>query len=155
MVVLKKQLKVLQGQQHLFDDIRYFFYITNDHEMTAEQIIRFYRKRADHENDIEQLKNGVKALRAPSDTLLSNWAYMAIASTAWDLKAWYGMLLPYKVLGRQIVRMEFKKFVNSFINIPCLIIKTGRKIIYKAVGYNENLKHIFSFSDKMRECCFP
>jgi hypothetical protein len=37
-------------------------------------MIQFYRNRAVHENDIDQLKNGVKALAPASDSLLSNWA---------------------------------------------------------------------------------
>ena len=139
----------------LFDDVRYFFYITNDDKKSVEQLIQFYRNRADHENDIEQLKNGVSALNNPSDSLISNWAYMAIASLSWDLKAWYGLLLPYRALGRSIVRMEFKKFIHTFIQIPCLIIKSGRKITYRLVGYNDQLKHIFNLLNRMRHFAFP
>jgi hypothetical protein len=74
MIVLRKTIKVLKGQYQLFDDIRYFFYITNDDKKSVEQLIQFYRNRADHENDIEQLENGVSALNNPSDSLISNWA---------------------------------------------------------------------------------
>ena len=155
MVVLRKTLKVLQGELELFDEIRYFFYITNERKESVQEVIRFYFGRADHENDIEQLKNGVKALQAPSNTLESNWAYMVIASLAWDLKAWYGLLLPYRHLGLRIVRMEFKRFINTFINIPCLIVRTGRRILYRIVGYNESLKHILDFSETLRNFSFP
>ncbi|MDZ7663779.1 MAG: IS1380 family transposase [Desulfotignum sp.] len=155
MIVLRKTIKVLKGQCQLFDDIRYFFYITNDDKKSVEQLIQFYRNRADHENDIEQLKNGVSALNNPSDSLISNWAYMAIASLSWDLKAWYGLLLPYRALGRSIVRMEFKKFIHTFIQIPCLIIKSGRKITYRLVGYNDQLKHIFNLFDRLKHFAFP
>ncbi|MCA1793958.1 MAG: IS1380 family transposase, partial [Desulfobacteraceae bacterium] len=155
MIVLRKTIKVLKGQYQLFDDIRYFFYITNDDKKSMEQLIQFYRDRADHENDIEQLKNGVSALNNPSDSLISNWAYMAIASLSWDLKAWYGLLLPYRALGRSIVRMEFKKFIHAFIQIPCLIIKSGRKITYRLVGYNDQVQHIFNLLDRMRHFAFP
>ena len=106
------------------------------------------------ENDIEQLKNGVRALQAPSDNLLSNWAYMVIASLAWDLKAWYGMLLPYRHIGLQIIHMEFKRFINTFIRIPCLIIKTGRRICYRLVGYNAKLKHTLDFSQMLKSFSF-
>ena len=126
MIVLRKTLKVIKGDMNLFDDVRYFFYITNDSKRTAAEMVEFYRNRSDHENDIEQLKNGVKALMPASDSLLSNWALMVIASLAWDLKAWYGLLLSYRPLGLSIVRMEFKRFLNTFIRIPCLIVKTGR-----------------------------
>ena len=155
MVVLKKILKVTQGEIQLFDDVRYFFYITNETKKSKEQVLEFYRSRADHENDIEQLKNGAKALQTPSNTLLSNWAYMAIASTAWDLKAWFGLLMPYRHLGKRIVRMEFKRFINTFIRIPCLIITTGRKIVYRLVGYNDSLKHTLNFFCTLKQLSFP
>jgi hypothetical protein len=139
-VVLRKNLTVEKGDLALFDDIRYFFYITNDHDMTPQEVVYFSNERCDHENDIEQLKNGVNAMRMPADDLIPNWAYMVIATLAWNMKAWYGLLTPNKVLGHQIIRMEFKRFINTFINIPCVIIKTGRRIVYRLVGYNNYMK---------------
>jgi len=153
-IVLKKELKVIKGTVNLFDDVRYFFYITNDLEKTPEEIIGFYRKRSDHENDIEQLKNGVKALHSPSNTFFANWAYMVIAATAWDLKAWYGLMLPYRPAGGQIIRMEFKHFLNCFINIPCIIIKTGRKICYSIIGFSHSLQFLLDFVLKLRKFKF-
>jgi len=38
-VVLVKELEVHQGQQLLFDDSRCFFYITNDFEKPADEIV--------------------------------------------------------------------------------------------------------------------
>ena len=117
-VVLRKNLTVEKGDRALFDDIRYFFYITNDRTMTPPEVVYFANDRCDHENDIEQLKNGVNAMRMPVDDLVSNWAYMVIAALAWNMKAWYGLLTPNKMLGHQIIRMEFKRFLNTFIKIP-------------------------------------
>ena len=153
-IVLKKKIKITRGEEILSDEIRYFFYITNDQTRSTREIIEFYRDRADHENDIAQLKNGTRALHAPSNTLTSNWAYMVIASLAWTLKAWYGLLIPYRPLGKAIVRMEFKRFVNTFINIPCLIIKTGRKICYRFIGYNSKIKSMLKFSDMLKNFAF-
>jgi len=142
-VVLRKNLTVEKGDLALFDDIRYFFYITNDRLMTPAGVVYFSNERCDHENDIEQLKNGVNAMRMPVDDLVSNWAYMVIAALAWNMKAWYGLLTPNKVLGKQIIRMEFKRFINAFIKVPCVIIKTGRRIVYRLVGYNSYIKDFF------------
>jgi len=142
-VALRKNLTIEKGDLALFDDIRYFFYITNDRLMTPQEAVYFSNERCDHENDIEQLKNGVNAMRMPVDDLLSNWAYMVIAALAWNLKAWYGLLTPNKVLGHQIIRMEFKRFINTFIKISCLIIKTGRRIVYRLIGYNSYMKDFF------------
>ena len=76
----------------------------------------------------------------PVHDLVSNWAYMVIASLAWNLKAWLGLLTPNASLRNQILRMEFKRFVNTFILIPCLIVKTGRRIVYRILSYHGYLK---------------
>lgn len=142
-VVLRKNLTIEKGDLALFDDVRYFFYITNDRSMTPQEVVYFSNDRCDHENDIEQLKNGVNAMRMPVDNLVSNWAYMVIAALAWNMKAWYGLLTPDRVLRRQIIRMEFKRFINTFIKIPCVIIKTGRRIVYRLVSYNNYMRDFF------------
>jgi len=153
-VALRKNLTIEKGEMALFDYIRYFFYITNDHDMSAQEVVYFSNERCDHENDIEQLKNGVNALRMPVNDLLSNWAYMVIASLAWNMKAWYGLLTPNKALGRKIVRMEFKRFVNTFIRIPCIIIKTGRRIVYRLIGYNTHTRDFFKTFSAIRSLQF-
>lgn len=150
MIVLRKTINEFKGERLLFDDVRYFFYITNDWKKSARQLVEFYRKRADHENDIEQLKNGVRSMDNPSDTLNANWAYMVIASLAWDLKAWYGMMMPYRPLGLSIIRMEFKRFIQTFINIPCLILKSSRVIKYRLIGYNHRLRSLLNYAEFIR-----
>jgi hypothetical protein len=152
MVVLRKNLTVERGEIALFDDIRYFFYITNDTMMSPAEVVYFANDRCDHENDIEQLKNGVKALRMPADDLVSNWAYMVIAALGWSLKAWVGLWMPSKVLGKRIVRMEFKRFLNTFMKIPCLIVKAGRRITYRVVGYNRCLKDYLRAFSTIKAC---
>ncbi len=90
----RKNISVQKGEVVLFDEIRYFFYITNRRDLTKEQVVAFANQRCDQENVIEQLKNGVNAMRMPVDDLLSNWAYMVMTALAWNLKAWYGLLMP-------------------------------------------------------------
>lgn len=156
-VVLRKNLTVEKGDMALFDDIRYFFYITNDSIMTPQEVVYFANDCCDHENDIEQLKYGVNAMRMQVDDLVSNWAYMVIAALAWNMKAWYGLLTPNKVLGHQIISMEFKRFVNTvntFIKIPCVIINTGRRIVYRFIGYNSYLKDFFKTFAAMKRLKF-
>ena len=78
----------------LFEEYRYLFYITNDRTMTAEEVVFLANDRCDQENLIAQLKSGVRALMAPVDDLVSNWAYMVMGSLAWSLKAWSALLIP-------------------------------------------------------------
>src|SRR5437899_1146000 len=94
MVAVRKNLSVEKGEQVLFDDLRYFFYITNDESTPAAEIVLLANDRCNQENLIEQLKNGVHAMRMPVNTTVSNGAYMVMASLAWTLKAWFALSLP-------------------------------------------------------------
>ncbi len=94
MVALSKDLSVEQGDNVLFNEYRYFFYITNDWEMTAHQVVAQARSRCNQENLIAQLKGQVRALHAPVNTLVANWAYMVMAALAWSIKAWCALSLP-------------------------------------------------------------
>lgn len=134
-VVLRKNLSVEKGETVLFDDIRYFFYITNDTKMSTRQVVRFINGRCDHENDIEQLKNGIHAMRMPSGDLYSNWAYMVIVALAWNLKAWYGLLMPDRKTGADVVRMEFARFLNGFMALPAQVFTQARQIRLRLLAW--------------------
>jgi len=134
-VVIRKNLSIEKGEEVLFDDIRYFFYITNDTKMTARQVVRFINGRCDHENDIEQLKNGINAMRMPSGDLHSNGAYMVMAALAWNLKAWYGILMPDKKTGAEVIRMEFPRFLNGFMALPAQVLKQARQIKLRVLAW--------------------
>jgi len=144
MIVVRKNLSVEQGDEALFDDVRYFFSLTNDFATPAAELVLLANRRCNQENLIEQLKNGVRALRMPVDNLVSNWAYMVIASLAWTLKAWYALLLPedgrwaekHRAEKYAVLAMEFKTFVNAFIRLPCQIVRTGRHILFRLLSWN-------------------
>jgi hypothetical protein len=154
MVVVRKNLTVEKGEDRLFDDVRYFFYITNDRDRTAAEIIFFANDRCNQENVIGQLKSGVNALRMPSDGLVSNWAYMVIATLAWNLKAWYGLVTLAPAVRRDILRMEFKRFLGSFVQIPCQIVATGRRLVCRILTYSRHLGTFLETFDRIRQLKF-
>jgi len=143
-VVVRKSLSVEKGEQVLFDDVRYFFYITNDRQAPLAQIVREANERCNQENVIAQLKSGVQALAMPVDNLVSNGAYMVMAALAWTLKAWLALLLPetgrwsakYQTQKQTVLKMEFKKFRHAFVQLPCQIVRTGRRLVYRLLSWN-------------------
>jgi len=149
-VVLRKDLAVEQGQLRLFDDVRYFFYLTNLPDTTSAEVVYLANDRGNQENLLEQLRNGVQALRMPVDSLVSNWAYLVMASLAWSLKAWFALRLPergrwkerYRAEKRQVLTMEFKRFVNAFVRVPCQIVRAGRRMVYRLLAWNP-WQHVF------------
>jgi hypothetical protein len=144
LVIVRKNISVQKGERVLFDELRYFFYLTNRWDLSVETIVSLANGRCDQENVIEQLKNGVHAMRMPVDDLESNWAYMVMAALAWNLKAWYGLLVPDRERGLELVRMEFRRFLHAIILLPCQIVRTGRKIVYRLLGYNGWMKDFFA-----------
>ncbi|HID67020.1 MAG TPA: hypothetical protein EYP31_01820 [Roseibacterium sp.] len=157
-VALKKHLVWSKGQAQLWDEVRYFFYITNDRKAPAYEIVLGANKRCNQENLIEQLKNGVHALRAPVDGLLSNWSYMVMAGLAWNLKVWFALLMP--VHGRwrtkhsaereEVLRMQAKRFINTFLRVPAQIVRSGRRVIYRLLSWNRWQPWLLRMADAMR-----
>ena len=149
-VVVWKDLEVHKGQQKLFDDTRCFFYISNDREKPAEEIVFEANGRCNQENLLAQLKGDTRSLTAPVDSLLSNWAYMVMGSLAWSLKAWAALLLPeegrwqdrQREAKRKLLRMDFSTFRNAMLRVPAQILSAGRKIVYRFLSWNP-WQHVF------------
>jgi hypothetical protein len=160
MIVLRKRVGVDEGQMRLFEEYRYFFYITNDRKMTAEQIVFSANDRCDQENLIAQLKGGVHALTAPVDDLASNWAYMVMGSLAWSLKAWSALLVPvsprhrakHEAEKRTLLRMEFATFQAAFIQMPCQIVRGGRRLIYRLLSWNPWQGTFLRLVERLHKC---
>lgn len=147
LIICRKTIDVGIHQQVLWQEYRYFFFITNDRAKPAAQLVLEANKRCDQENLIAQLKNGVHAMKLPVADLISNWAYMVMASLAWSLKAWFGLMLPEaqgrgrakQIRARQkhsVVRMEFGTFIAAVIRLPAQIVRGGRKLTYRLLSYS-------------------
>jgi hypothetical protein len=159
LIVLRKNLSIERGEQVLFDDYRYFFYLTNDGDRSAVEIVFDANQRCNQENLHAQLKGGVRALTAPVDNLESNWAYMVMTGLAWNLKAWWA-LWPTASPGRwreqhqrdkqTVLGMEFKTFVNAFLRMPCQLVRAGRRLIFRLLSWNPWQPLFFRTLDQLR-----
>jgi len=157
-VVVRKHIDVEQGQQRLFEEVRYFFYITNAKRSTLppRKVVASAGNRCNQENTIAQLK-ACGALAAPLDNLVSNWAYMAIASLAWTLKCWSGLMI--RPAGRKqerarqqearcrVLRMEFATYLNSLMRIPAQVIRSARRLVYRLLTYRPSVDVLLLMHD--------
>lgn len=154
-VAVRKNLSHEKAELVLFEEVRYFFYITNDITLSCDEVVREANDRCNQENLIEQLKNGARSLHAPVNTLHANWAYMVMASLAWTLKAWVALTLPIHPRWRErhveehtkLLRMEYRTFLAAFINVPCQILRSGRQLIYRLLAWNPWQHVFFRFVD--------
>ncbi len=158
-IVIRKDLSIEKGQERLFEDYRYFFYITNDRDLSASEIVFLANDRCDQENLMAHLKKGAAASTAPVDSLLSNWAFMVMTSLAWNLKAWFAMWPKiherwqdkHAAEQHDILRMEFKRFANQFILIPCQVLRQGRRLIYRWLNWTPGMFFFRRFLASLQE----
>jgi hypothetical protein len=145
MVVVRKNISVAKGEKVLFDDVRYFFYINNIGVLTEEQLVWVANHRCNQENLLAQLHGAVGALKAPVNTLESNGAYMVMTALAWNLKAWWALMLPvapgrwqerHREEKNWVLKLEFRTFVQAFLRLPCQIVRTGRRLVYRLLSWN-------------------
>lgn len=157
MVALRKTIVEERGQQSLGTNYRYFFYVTNDRSLSARDVVREANDRCAQENVLAELKHGVRALRAPVNTLNANWAYMVIASLAWSIKAWFALTLPVSARWRErheadrqrLLRMDFRSFLQRLILIPAQILHTGRRLVFRLLGYTTDTPLLFRLLDAL------
>jgi hypothetical protein len=91
--LLRKRLATEKRGVRLREEYRYFFFITNDRKMPADQVVLTAGGRCDQENLVgPQLKGGVHALTTPVDNLVSNWAYMVMARVSLTVVATFDLL---------------------------------------------------------------
>jgi len=150
-VVLRKEVHQTRGQMRLFDKEEpvYFFYITNAEESSkpTRQVVIDANARCDQENNISQLKQC--ALSAPLNDLTSNWAYMVIASLAWNLKIWSGLMIKPSGTAKQkeeqaaiknkLIGMDFSTFRDRVLMVPAQIIRRSRTLVYRLLSYRPSV----------------
>jgi hypothetical protein len=127
MIVRRVKTRETQGQQVLWEGYRYRFMITDERRWSAEEVVRFGYGRCDIENDIEQMENGLTAMRMPTGELLANGAFLMMGQIAWNLKAWAALL----VLPEETGRWEWKRFRHAFVYIGAKVIRQARRVVAK------------------------
>jgi hypothetical protein len=154
-VVLRKQLVAEKKGVPVGAEVRYFFYITNQWTWERAAVVYFANDRGNQEKLIEQLKNGVRALRTPSNTLESNGAYMVIAALAWSLKAWLALLQPRPTDRQALLAMGFKKFLQEVVLLPCQVVRAGRRLLYRLLQWNPWVDLLCRCVEVLRRLRFP
>jgi hypothetical protein len=74
-----------------------------------------------------------------------------------DPKVWPGAGCPraWPALNRTertawLLGLEFKTFVQAFVRLPCQIVRTGRRVVYRLLSWNRYLPIFFRLVDALR-----
>ncbi len=127
-LIIRRQRIEEANQGQLFTIYRYRFALTNlPSSYTTEQVMRITYRRCDQENIIEQLQNGVSAMKMPTGSFTANSAFLVCSRLAFNLKSWLAML----ALPLEVMRWEWKRFRFSFVYLAARVIRSGRRTILR------------------------
>ena len=149
-VVKRQRVEVSEGQDALFVEYRYRFIITNipKSQMNAASVLRFAYGRCDQENIIEQMKNGIAALRMPTGELLANGAFLMCGQLAWCLRSWLSLL----ALPKETLRYEWSWFRHAFVYVAAKVIEHGRQAHVHLTRSHRFAEHLVIASQRLN--CF-
>jgi len=153
-VVLRKQLVWERGGAEQERETRYFFYITNRWAWACAEVVQFANDRGNQENLVEQLKNGVPALRAPANTLEGNGVWMVLGALAWSVKVWLARLQPGTASGARLLTLEFKGFLSAVMLLPCQIVRAGGRLLYRVLQWTPWVGMLCLLSERLRQVCW-
>lgn len=127
-LVIRRQKVEESEQGELFTFYRYRFTITNlPQSYSAQKVLKLVYQRCDQENVIEQLKNGVSAMKMPAASFAANSAFLCCARMAHNFKSWLAML----ALPEEVMRWEWKRFRMSFVYLSAQVIRKARQTIVR------------------------
>ena len=127
-LIVRSQRIEISERGELFELWRYRYVITNlpSSSKTAEVVRQTYQ-RCDPEKVIEQLQNGIAAMRMPRGTLDANAAFLGCARIAHNFKSWRAMI----ALTREVMSWEWKQFRKAFVYIAARVVRQSRMTIVR------------------------
>jgi len=150
-VEINSQLDLLKKYDPQEDDYEHYSIITNidSSEMTGEEVIDFYRGRANCENFIKEQKHNFDFLHFPCKKFEANQVWGLIGTFAHNMTRFLSFCMPQKVkrvrgkddVIRTVTQLGYfaKKVRSAVINLPCQVVRSARRIKLKL---NPNHKEV-------------
>jgi hypothetical protein len=66
-----------------------------------------------------------------------------IASLAWTLKAWMGLVQARESDRDGLLGMKFKRFVHRLMLVPCQVVRGARRVTMRALAYTFGVRLLF------------
>jgi len=118
--------------------------VTNMDDLTPEEVWRWYNKRCNIENRIDELKAGLGLDQASRHEMLRNTAFMWIKILAYNLLNWFRLAM----LPQNAANYEVNSVRRLILNVPGNVVGSGR---YRHVRLAPNrwLEKIITFVKTM------
>ena len=156
-VALRKNISVERGENVLFSEYRYFFYITNDPDLTADEVINqgpaALQPREPHRPAQIRRPRPARAGQHPQRQLGLHDHGRPRLEPESLVRA---VTTRHPALGRAPQRTTptpahhgLPHLPPAFIEIPCQIVRTGRRVRWRILAYNPWLGAFFRLVDTL------
>jgi len=118
----REPLSFLEGEAY-----DYFFFITNDMELSSEAVVVFYEKRGNCENYIKEARYDMAVGHLLLQSFWANEAIFQLMMLAYNLF----LLFKMDFAGEAEYRQQIKTFRLKYIFLAGKIIRTARSVVMK------------------------
>jgi hypothetical protein len=140
-VVFMRALSPKEQEKSLFDDARYDYhaFVTNvgEHDgLNNEEVILWYRQRANIERHIAEMKNGFDLRHLPCQKLNANRAYALMAAFAQNL-------VRYTAYVENPKRPNFAKVLRfKMLMLPVQVVRHARSVTFRFMArHRQEVEH--------------
>jgi len=140
---IENQLDLLEKYEPEEHDYKHYSIITNipASEMNEEEVIEFYRGRANCENYIKEQKYGYDFLHFPCKRFVANQIWGLIGTFAHNMTRFLSFCMDQKekrVRGKDgevktVIQLGYfaKKVRNTLVKIPCQVVRSAHRVKLK------------------------
>jgi hypothetical protein len=118
----RAQLSFLEGEAYV-----YFLFVTNNSELSSEEVVEFYEKRGNCENYIKEAKYDMAVGHLLLKSFWANEAIFQLMMLAYNLFVLFRMDFTRETEDRQ----QVKTFRLKYIFLAGKIIRTARSVVMK------------------------
>lgn len=137
--VVKRQLRTDKKSKKT--DYVYHVVVTNDHQRSKKQLMKWALGRCNMENYIKEYKTGFGLEKLPTHKFNANWAWLLIGQLAFNLVAWFKRLcLPKSEHSTTIKTLRHRLF-----NVAAKIVSSGRQL-FLVISDDYHYQHLWSFA---------
>jgi hypothetical protein len=123
-VFIRETVELKSNEPCLFypDLYDYEVIVTNMEDLPPEEVWRWYNKRCNEENKIDELKQGLAVDQTSQHEMIRNAAFMWIKALAYNLLNWFkSALMPQEHRQHEVATIR-----RVLINVPGNIVGNGR-----------------------------
>ena len=145
-LVIQRQRRT-DGESDLWEgEYTYRCILTNDHESTNDEIVRYYNLRVGKERHLDEMNNGFGWNRLPKSFMAENTVFLILTAIIRNFYLWIMSRLRNKEFGLS-PRNRIKAFVFKFITVPAKWIWTARQWMMNIYTQNMAYRNPFCCND--------